>query len=614
MKKILTILFLTILFASLTACSGTTAWDTASQAQTGLSTSITSDYNADDINVSADDASATAIMLEGGSIAVEGSGASVNGTLVTVTSAGTYSLQGVLNDGQIIVDTQDTGTVWLILNGTDITSMISAPVYVANADKVVITLADGTLNTLTDGATYYYPDESNDPNAAVFSQADLTINGNGALTVNANYNNGIASKKDLKVVSGTITVNAVNDGVKGKDSVSIMGGDITIHSGADGIQSTNAEQAGRGYILIEGGTFNITSALDGIQAETNLQIDSGDFTIISGGGNVNSSTTGGGMWGGPGMEGNPNKPADSAKALKAGEDLTIMDGTFNISSADDAIHANNSVTINEGVIHMASGDDGIHADSALTINGGEINLTQSYEGLESAIITINGGDIHLVASDDGINAGGGADSSSMNGRPGQNEFAMAGDYYVYINGGYLFIDAGGDGLDTNGSFAMTDGLVLVNGPTNDGNGPLDYNGTFDVSGGFILAVGSAGMAQAPSDTSTQVSVLYNFDAMQAEGTLLHIQSQDGQEVLTFMPAKQYQSVMISSPALQNGETYLVYTAGSSTGTASDGLSTGGAYTPGTQVASFTISSMVTSIGAMGRGPGGGPGGAPPTRP
>jgi len=158
-------------------------------------------------------------------------------------------------------------------------------------------------------------------------------------------------------------------------------------------------------------------------------------------------------------------------------------------------------------------------------------------------------------------------------------------------------------------------VVLVDSPTNNGNGPLDYNGSFNVSGGLIVAVGSFGMAQAPSDTSTQYSVLYNFDMAQAAGTLLHIQSQSGEEILTFMPTKEYQSVMISSSALQNGETYLVYTGGNSTGTVTDGLYEGGVYLPGTQVASFTISSIVTSNGAMGGGrSGGGPGGLPPTRP
>jgi len=634
MKKLLTSLLQAILIVSLTACSGATITDstsqtfttasdiipdggspvTASQVQAVDSDPIISDYTSEDLTVSVEDANTTFIRLEGNSIAVEGNGVNVSGTIVTVKAAGTYDMQGILNDGQIVVDTQGAGTVMLILNGANITNNTSAPIYVANAEKVVINLADGTQNIVTDGTNYYYPDASDEPNAAIFSNDDLTINGTGSLTVNANYNNGIASDDDLKIVSGTITVNAVHDGIKGKDSVSIKDGVITINSGADGIQSTNADDEGKGYILIEGGIFTITSALDGFQAETDLQINSGVLTITSGGGSLNSSSTGGGMWGGPGMEGNPDKPTESAKGLKAGVDLTLMAGTFDINSADDSIRANNSVIINGGVIQIASGDDGIHADATLTINGGEINLTQSYEGLESAIITINDGTIHLNASDDGLNAGGGADISSVNGRPGQNDFAT-GNYYVYINGGYIFVDAGGDGLDTNGSFEMTDGVVLVNGPTNNGNGPLDYNGSFNVSGGLIVAVGSSGMAQAPSDTSTQYSVLYNFDMAQAAGTLLHIQSQSGEEILTFMPTKEYQSVMISSSALQNGETYLVYTGGNSTGTVTDGLYEGGVYLPGTQVASFTISSIVTSNGAMGGGrSGGGPGGLPPTRP
>jgi len=632
MKKRITTLLLTILIVTLSACTGTTNADLASQAITTASGSleaasqaqaissapITADYDSEDLTVSQEEANTTVIRLEGDSIAVEGNGANVSGTVVTVTNAGVYRIQGILNDGQIVVDSQEAETVRLILNGVEITSNTSSPVYVADAKKVIITLAEGTQNTLTDAITYFYPDESNEPDAAIFSNDDLTINGSGALTVNANYKNGIASDDDLKIVNGTVTINAVNDGIRGKDSVSIKDGIITVNSGADGIQSTNADVEGKGYILIEGGTFNITSALDGIQAETDLQINGGDITITSGGGSVNTSTNGGGLWGGPGMEGNANKPTVSAKGLKAGVDLTIMAGTFDLNSADDSIHANDSVTINDGVIQMASGDDGIHADASLTVNGGEINLSQSYEGLESAIITINGGTIHVNASDDGINAGGGADSSSVNGRPGQNELS-AGNYYVYINGGYLFVDAGGDGLDTNGSFEMTDGVVLVNGPTNNGNGPLDYNGTFKIGGGFLVAVGSSGMAQAPSDTSTQFSVLYNFDTVQAAGTLLHIQSQSGGEILTFMPAKEYQSVMISSSALQNGETYVVHAGGSSTGGVADGLYSDGVYAPGTQVASFTISSIVTSNGAVGGGPGGGfpgggPGGLPPVRP
>jgi hypothetical protein len=485
----------------------------------------------------------------------------------------------------------------LVLDGADITSSTSAPIYVANAEKAVITLADGTENVVTDGDTYVLTDpESDEPDAAIFSKDDLTINGTGSLTVNANYDNGIASEDDLKITGGEITVNAVNDGIKGKDSVAVKDGTITINAGSDGMQSSNAEDAEKGYIAIEGGTLTITAGLDGIQAETQIAVSGGNITVSSGGGSVNSSNNGGGMWNDRNAPTNSSS-AESTKGLKAGIDITITDGTVNVDSSDDSLHSNGTLIIDGGEMVLASGDDGIHADSAIEINGGNVTITQSYEGIESAIVTINDGNIHLVSSDDGINIAGGNDGSSIDGRPGQNDFSGSGNYALYINGGYLAIDAGGDGLDSNGSITMTDGVVLVNGPTNDGNGALDYVGTFNITGGFLVATGSSGMAEAPSTSSTQYSLRYNFASQQAAGTVVHIETQDGQEVLTFAPTKVYQSVVLSSPELANGTTYVVYTGGSSTGSVADGLYAGGTYTAGTQVASLTISSMVTSGGS-----------------
>jgi hypothetical protein len=137
------------------------------------------------------------------------------------------------------------------------------------------------------------------------------------------------------------------------------------------------------------------------------------------------------------------------------------------------------------------------------------------------------------------------------------------------------MDAGGDGLDSNGNFEMTDGIVLVNGPTNNGNGPLDYMSSLKISGGFLVAVGSAGMAQTPSEDSTQYSVMQILNNVQAAGTMVYIETAAGEDVLTFLPTKEYQSVLISSPELQNGESYVVYTGGSSISTPVDGLYTDG---------------------------------------
>jgi hypothetical protein len=562
-------------------------------------TAVPVEYDSEDLEPTVSSAELVSIALSGDAATVEGIGATAEGSVVTITSAGKYRISGTLNDGQIIVDTQDEETVYLVLEGADITSSTSAPIYVMNAEKTVITLAEGSENMVTDGTAYVLEDATSDePNAAVFSKDDLTINGSGSLTVNANYNNGITSKDDLKITGGSITVNAVNDGFKGRDSIAILDGTIIVNAGGDGLQSNNDEDPEKGTISIEGGTFDITAGLDGIQAETALVISGGEITIVAGGGSVVSSS--GSTWGGRGMEDNPNKATESTKGLKAGVDLMITDGVIQISSLDDALHSNNSITISGGNLTLASGDDGVHADATLTINGGDLRISQSYEGLESADIVIDDGTIHLVASDDGINASSGnsgvAAGMGAMGGGGLGRFE-SGDNYLFINGGYVAIDANGDGIDANGSIDMTAGIVIVNGPVSDWNGPLDYLGAFNISGGYLVAVGSAGMAQAPSTTSTQYSVMYNFASPQASATMVHIETESGQDVLNFVPAKEYQSVLVSSPELENGSTYVLYSGGSSSGAVTDGLYSGGAYTAGTQVSSFTITGMVTGESA-----------------
>ncbi len=628
MKKIAALLLVLTLSFTPAACSSDTGESTNATFPSQSANTISVVYDSDDEDYSWNSSEASHIVLTGDTIEFYGSGAVVDDNQIAITSAGTYSISGTLNDGQIIVNTKDEETVRLILNGADITCYTSAPIYIKNAVKTVITLADDTENFITDGDDYIVEDslieesESIEPNAAIFSKDDLTINGNGSLTVNANYNNGIQSKDDLKITGGNITVNAVNDAIKGRDSIAVKKANITVNAGADGMQSNNDTNEEKGYVFIESGTIAITAGNDGIQAETSLIISGGKITISSGGGSANSSRHIGeeentwGDWGNRDMNidtGNntdSESSAGSAKGLKAGVSTIITGGTINIDSSDDSIHSNNSLTINGGNIIMASGDDGIHSDSTLEINGGEISITKSYEGIESAIITINDGNIHITASDDGINVRGGNDGSSIDGRPGQNEFSFSGNNWLYINGGYTAIDATGDGLDVNGSINMTAGDVIINGPTSDMNGAIDYLGTFTVSGGYIVAAGSSGMAQAPGTSSTQYAALINFSSQLSADTIVHIETEDGDEILTFIPTKTYQSLLLCSPELENGETYFVYTGGSSTGIVTDCLYSGGAYTAGTQITSFTISSIVTWIGSSGDGfPGGGfPGG------
>jgi spore coat protein CotH len=541
-----------------------------------------------------------AVIVLGSVIKVTGSGVSIIGNRINITKGGNYEISGTLEDGQIIVDADDSD-VNLILNGVNIKSSSGAPVYILDAEKTTVTLAEGTSNYITDGSSYINEDaEAGEPDAAIFSKDDLVIDGNGSLQVSANYRNGIAGKDALTISGGHIIVNAVNDGIRGRDSITVAGGVIEIIAGSDGMQSNNDQDAALGYIAIEGGILNITAAGDGIAAETNVSISGGELTISTGGGSANGSYKGGGndMFGGMDWRTTTTTGSmGSAKGIKAVNNISITGGNINIDSADDGLHSDNSFTVGGGNITIASGDDGIHAESRLVVNDGAINIVKSYEGMESPDITVNGGSISIVSSDDGINGVSTSAGSMFGGMGGMMWETGA---YFYINGGYIYINAAGDGIDIGGSIEMTAGTVIINGPTSSANGALDFTG-FSMKGGTIIAAGSSGMAQSLSTTSVQYSVAITYSGSQSADTLVHIESASGEDILTFAPAKTYQSVIFSSPALKKGETYTVYSGGSSTGTVADGLYLNGIYSGGSKYTTFTVSSIVTTVGSGGGG-------------
>jgi hypothetical protein len=519
------------------------------------------------------------VVLNGATITENAAGATASGSKLTITSAGNYSFSGTLTDGQIVVNTTDVATVRLILNGVDIHNSTSAPIYVKSAKKVVIVLADGTKNSLTDGTSYTYDVVADqEPNACLFSKADLSIFGSGQLTVTGNFGDAISGKDGLIIKSGTLAVTAADDGIRGKDYLVVKSGNLTVNAKGDGLKSDNVEDATKGYISIESGTVTVVSTGDAIAAETDVLIKSGQFNLTSGGGSSKSASA-----------------TVSSKAIKALVSLIIDGGTFIISSADDAIHSNSSVAVNGGTFSISTADDGIHAETALGISGGNILITKSYEGLESKVITINKGEIRLTASDDGVNC---ADGTSSGGAPGGfpgGGGITSGSCYLYINGGYVLVNAGGDGIDINGSVVMTDGTLVVNGPTENMNGPLDYDGSFKISGGSVLAAGSSGMAMIPGTTSTQYSVLLNLSSAKTAGTLVRFQTSDGKELFTFAPTKKYQSVAYSSSLITNGTVIDVYFGGTSTGTLTDGIYSGGTYSGGTKYTSITVSGVATKV-------------------
>jgi hypothetical protein len=278
--------------------------------------------------------------------------------------------------------------------------------------------------------------------------------------------------------------------------------------------------------------------------------------------------------------------------------IVIEEGVFAVQSLESGIKSDINVTVNGGSFTINAGNDGLHADTALVINGGEIAVARSYEGIEGASITMTGGTVHIASSDDGVNTSPADGSTTTPGGPGGAPPGMGGETGsspFYMRGGYLYVDANGDGLDINGPVEMSDGVVIVNGPTANDNGALDYTGSFTVTGGSLLAAGSSGMAQMPSAGSTRNSLMLKFAAAQPAGTFVRVQNAAGGDVVTFRPTKRYQNLVLNSPLLAKGTGYSVYVGGGSTGTERDGVFTGGTYYGGTQKASFNVTGTQTTV-------------------
>lgn len=529
-----------------------------------------------------DAANATSITLSGSEAAISGSGAEVTGSGVTITDEGTYLLSGS-GSSLITVAAGDSDKVQLVLNGVSITNEQGPAIYIQSADKVFLTLASG--NTVSDGSGYTFTDGDTTVDAAIFSRADLTINGSGSLTVFGNCKHGIVSKDDLVVTGGTLEVTAQNVGLNGKDCVKLCGSTIQITAGSDGIRSDNNEDAERGYVYIESGSLSITAGNDGIQAETALQIDGGEISISAGGGS----------------SGIPSD-TESTKGLKAETALSVSGGTIAVSSSDDCVHSNGSVAITGGSFTLSTGSKGIHADAELSVTGGDIAIPQSYEGMEASSLLIAGGNIHIVSSDDGLNA---SSSDSANGavgffgRGGENDGSQ-----IVISGGYLLIDAQGDGIDSNGSLTISGGVTLVSGPTNSGNSALDYGSSATVTGGVCIALGSTGvMVQGFSSAENQGAILYSLTPQEA-GTSLALCDSQGTVVASFTPAKAYSSVAITAPGIQSGGSYTIVTGGTIAGADANGYAENAAITGGTTAASLEMTANLYNAGggiASGKG-------------
>ena len=438
-----------------------------------------------------------------------------------IINPGTYHLTGELTDGMISVKAND-GVVRLILDNVTIKNSHGPAILCDSAEDLVIELVGE--NYVEDG-TEHAAEIDTDARGVIYSKDDLTFQGDGKLTVSANFEDGIVGKSDLKFNGGTYAITAVDDGIRGTDSVYIVDGNFSVNATSDAIKSTNETDSKKGFVLIENG---------------NLAVKAG------------------------------------AKGIKAINTILIYNGEISVEAYDDTVHSNNYVGIVNGTLNLTSGDDGVHADRELIIDGGTITVAKSYEGLEAQAVTINGGKINVAASDDGINAGSGADNSSAN-RPGANTFDADENCVISINGGEIYINASGDGIDSNGSIRFNGGTVLVDGPTNNGNGALDSGTDIEIQGGTVIAAGSSGMAQTLGANSGIFNLSIYFDTAQAGGTKVTIKNASGETILEHTPAKTFSHIAAGSEKLSPGETYTIYLND-------------------TEYTYFTISEVTTTIG------------------
>ena len=560
----------------------TNAVETSAQSEAGTFSSADM-FTERDLAGTYDESEAVYVTLSDDGITGETDGVAINGQTVTITEEGTYVFSGTLSEGQIVVDADDA-KVQIVLDNVDITCASSAAVYVKSAEKVFVTLAEGSQNTLRNTDEYVAIDDNN-IDAVIFSKSDLTLNGTGSLTIVSAEGHGIVSKDDLKITGGTYDITAAGHALSGKDSVRIADGTFVLTAGKDGIHSENEDNEEKGYIYIADGDFTITSDGDGMDASNIVQIEDGTFDITAGGGVANSlKTHESDMPGGPGggmpqngerpdgedmpemgekpdganmpeMGEKPdgeNMPQDtttdesgtSTKGIKAGGDMYLKGGTYQIDSADDSIHSNANITIADGTYTLATGDDGVHANDALIVNGGTITVTESYEGLEGLTVTINDGTIDITASDDGINAAG---------------------EKMELNGGYIHILAGGDGVDSNGDLTINGGEIYIDGPSDNGNSAIDYGDRSSayVNGGMLVAIGSSGMAEGMSDSSKQEVLMVKLGEQMEAGDVVLTDS-EGNVIVSYTALKSYDCVIISTAEVESGATYTLITSGTTT--------------------------------------------------
>lgn len=521
MKKALSIAVSAAMLFSLSACGSSetiaeTPSPTAAELQASVETAAVDSnmFTKRDSSTDYDEAAAQYIDLD----------AQVGD--LTLTEAGDYVLSGTLTDGSVIINAPEDAKLHLILNGAHIASQSAAALYVISADKVFVTLADGSENGISAAGDSAEDDYAN-VDAAIFARCDISFNGSGSLSVSSAKGHSIVSKDDLVFTGGSYMIQAANHGISGKDSIRIADGSFVVTAGKNCLDSDNDEDSDKGFIYIAGGSFDLSSGNDACHC-------SGDFDFLA--------------------------------------------GSMEISAADDGVHSDAALSVSGGSITISlcyEGLEGVTVD----ISGGTIDITSSDDGINAA----SGSSDSAQDTNEGTPADFAGGAPDMSGDPpempdgdsapeapadtpeaptnmpggmgggfggGDDPFAADSSCLVTISGGTVRINAQGDGIDSNGDLVISGGEVYISGPRNGGDGALDYNGSGTISGGIVVACDMGGMSQNFSDGS-QCSAMISLNGSGE----IRLTDASGNVLLSYTPADDYSCIVVSCPELSEGSEY-----------------------------------------------------------
>lgn len=483
-----------------------------------------------------------------------------DGTL-TITKAGTYKLSGEYQ-GQIKVETADSDAVRLVLDNANITNSSGAALNVVNADEVILYSASGTTNTISDGADYTATGED-DPDAVVYSKADLTIAGEGTLKVNGNHEDGIHTSDGLVIASGTLEVNAANTGIKGKDYVDILGGTINVTAQQDGIKSTNDTDEGQGWTRLSNGTVTVNAGDDGFKASRVVEISGGSLTV-----------------------------EQSDEGIEA-QYINVSGGDVNVTSADDGMNASLKTSNSESTDSSENTSDAANQQQNNqqqgSLPGGQQNGTsnQQQQGTGQPP-AMPGGNAQDGKSQNGTTGTGqqGMGQPPQGGMPGGGggTFEVI-DAAINVSGGHVTVNAEGDGIDSNGVTTLSGGTLIVNGPSQGGNAALDTNGDLLLNGATVLSGSTADMFEAPSTNSTSGYLKLTNSSGFEQGSTVQVADSSGKVVANYKVTKSnVQLVLVSSSSIVKGQSYTAYTTTSAVDSNAASLASGA-----TELGSFTAS-------------------------